>query len=71
MNEGRFIFSQVVDFVPLYEFDKFEYIEEFSQGSYNSNVITDYIVLMTNKKSRQLYPDELRLVKVFDYEKKE
>ena len=26
---------------------------------------------MANKKSRQLYPDELRLVKVFDPEKKE
>lgn len=50
---------------------RFEHIEEFSQGGYNSNVVSDYIVLMTNKKSRQLYPDELRLVKVFDYEKKE
>lgn len=50
---------------------RFEYIEEFSQGSYNSNVMTDYIVHMANKKSRQLYPDELRLVKVFDCEKKE
>ena len=50
---------------------RFEYIEEFSQGSYNSNVMTDYIVHLANKKSRQLYPDELRLVKVFDYDKKE
>jgi hypothetical protein len=50
---------------------RFEHIEEFSQGGYNSNVVSDYIVLMTNKTSRQLYPDELRLVKVFDYEKKE
>ena len=50
---------------------RFEHIEEFSQGGYHSNVVSDYIVLMTNKKSRQLYPDELRLVKVFDYEKKE
>ena len=43
-----------------------EYIEEFSQGNYNSNVMTDYIVHLANKKLRLLYPDELRLVKVID-----
>lgn len=50
---------------------RFEYIREFSQGVNGSDVRADYVVKLANKKSKQLYPYELRLVKVFEPEKKE
>lgn len=39
MNEGRFVFSQVVDFIPRVPFDKF--IKQF-KGDYRAHELTTY-----------------------------
>ena len=50
---------------------RFEFIKEISQVCNGAAVRSDYIVQLASRKSKQLYPYELRLVKVFDEEKGE
>ncbi len=57
MNVGRYIFAQITDFIPRYEFGKM--VAKY-KGDFHAKDLTCY--------TRKLYPDELRLVKVLDSE---
>jgi IS4 transposase len=47
---------------------RYEIIRELRDDAFKSDVRADFIIRLTNAKSRKLYPDELRLVKVLDPE---
>ena len=47
---------------------RYEVVRELRDDAFKSNVRADFIIRLTGAKSRKLYPDELRLVKVLDPE---
>lgn len=50
---------------------RYEVVRELRDDAFKSNVRADFIIRLTGAKSRKLYPDELRLVKVLDPESEE
>lgn len=65
MNKGKFIFSQVIDFLPRYEFDK---IVNKYKGDYNIDENTglrgDHTIRLTGYQPKKFYPKPFRLVKL-------
>ena len=47
---------------------RYEVVRELCDDAFKSDVRADFIIRLTGIKSRKLYPDELRLVKVLDPE---
>ena len=47
---------------------RYEVVRELRDDAFKSDVRADFIIRLTGVKSRKLYPDELRLVKVLDPE---
>lgn len=45
---------------------RFNFIRELTSGKRESSVVCDYVINMAHSKSKLLYPDELRMVKVLD-----
>ena len=68
MNVGRYIFTQITDFISRYAKDnmRFEVTREFTDDRLISFVCADYAVRFTGYQSKHSYPDELRIVKVND-----
>ena len=45
---------------------RFNFIRELTSGKRTSSIVCDYVINMAHSKSKLLYPDELRMVKVLD-----
>lgn len=80
MNQGKYVFSQVIEFIPRYQFDKLvrQYKGDWhikSLNSYNhllhllsGRIIEDARIRVTGYKSSKLYPEDVRFVRIYDPE---